>query len=214
MIEEAKNNKAAGEDEIPYEFLKNLGPHAKEALLHLYQRCWQGEDIPTKWRTAIIRPLLKDGKDPKLTVSFRPISLTSCVGKILEKIITDRLMYVVEKNGVLNDNQAGFRQGRCTTDQVLKLVQRATNQFHATDNEHSARTIVTFFDYEKAYDKVWRDGLITKMLDMEIPHRFVSYVRHFLSGRKTTVEVNGARCPKFRLDEGLPQGSSISPCCS
>ena len=211
VIEEAKNNKAAGEDEIPYEFLKNLGPHAKEALLHLYQRCWQGEDIPTKWRTAIIRPLLKDGKDPKLTVSFRPISLTSCVGKILEKIITDRLMYVLEKNGVLNDNQAGFRQGRCTTDQVLKLVQRATDQFHAADNEHSARTIVTFFDYEKAYDKVWRDGLITKMLDMEIPHRFVSYVRHFLSGRKTTVEVNGARCPKFRLDEGLPQGSSISP---
>ena len=49
------------------------------------------------------------------------------------------------------------------------------------------------------------------MLDMKIPHRFVSYVRHFLSGRKTAVEVICARCPKFRLDEGLPQGSSISP---
>jgi len=211
VIDEAKNNKAAGEDDIPYEFLKHLGPRTKEALLYLYQRVWEGGEIPTKWRTAIIHPMLKDGKDPKLTVSFRPISLTSCVGKVLEKIVADRLMYVLEKKGALNDSQAGFRQGRCTTDQVLKLVQQATDQFHTADAKHSSRTIATFFDYEKAYDKVWRDGLITKMLDLGIPQRFIKYVRHFLSGRKTQVEVNGARSPWFRLDEGLPQGSAISP---
>ena len=75
---------AAGDDDIPYELLKHLGPHAKEILLHMFERVWQGEELPLKWRTAVIRPLLKDGKDPKLTVSFRPISLTSCLGKLLE----------------------------------------------------------------------------------------------------------------------------------
>ena len=209
VLDEAKMNKAAGDDDIPYELLKNLGAHAKKVLLHMYERVWQGEELPPKWRTAIIRPLLKDGKDPKLTVSFRPISLTSCVGKILEKMIADRLMYTLENRGLLNDNQAGFRQGRCTTDQVLKLVQHATDQIQ--NAEESSKTIAAFFDYEKAYDKVWRDGLITKMLDMKIPMRFVKYVRHFLSGRKTWVEVNGVRSKEFRLDEGLPQGSSISP---
>lgn len=208
-IDEAKMNKAAGDDDMPYEFLKHLGRHAMKILLHMYQRCWQGEEIPVKWRTAIIRPLLKDGKDAKLTVSFRPISLTSCVGKILEKIIADRLTYVLEARGVLNDNQAGFRQGRCTTDQILKLIQEATDQIQS--KEGSPRTIAAFFDYEKAFDKVWRDGLISKMLDMDIPPLFIRYVRHFLSGRKTKVEVNGVRSAEFRLDEGLPQGSSISP---
>ena len=75
----------------------------------------------------------------------------------------------------------------------------------------NTRTITTFFDYEKAYDKVWRDGLIHKMLKMNLPGRFVNYTRHFLSGRKTTVEVNGTKSKSFRLNQGLPQGSSISP---
>ena len=209
VIDEAKNNKAAGEDDIPYELIKNLGPKAKELLLHIYNRCWEGEGIPPKWRTAIIKPLLKDGKDPKQTASYRPISLTSCLGKLLEKIIGDRLVHVLEQRGLLNDNQAGFRPGRCTTDQILKLVQQATDQMHASPG--NTRTITTFFDYEKAYDKVWRDGLIHKMLKMNLPGRFVNYTRHFLSGRKTTVEVNGTKSKSFRLNQGLPQGSSISP---
>ena len=65
VIYEASNNKAEGEDRIPYEFLKRLGPKAKEMVLHRFNKCWSGEGIPTKWRTAIIMPLLKDGKDPK-----------------------------------------------------------------------------------------------------------------------------------------------------
>ena len=78
-----------------------------------------------------------------------------------------------------------------TTDQVLKLVQQASDQLHAkADN---TRTFAAFFDYEKAYDKVWRDGLIHKMLEMEIPMKFIRYTRHFLSGRNTRVEVNGRR---------------------
>ena len=206
----ASTNKASGDDDIPYELIQHLGPIAKEFLLHIYQRCWRGEGIPSKWRTAVIKTLLKDGKDPKKTTSYRPISLTSCLGKILERIIADRLIYLLETRKVLNPNQAGFRQGRCTTDQILKLVQDATDNIHSPRHE-SQRTVVCFFDYEKAYDKVWRDGLISKMLDLDIPPRFVKYVRHFLSGRNTWVEVNNKRSKKFVLKEGLPQGSCISP---
>jgi len=208
-IEESKKGKAAGEDDIPYEMLQNLGPKAKRFLVHLYNEVWKGKELPKAWRTAIIKPLLKDGKDPKETVSYRPISLTSCVGKILERIVADRLMYILECRGVINDNQAGFRQNRATTDQVLKLIQSASDQLHSTAQNKS--TICTFFDYEKAYDKVWRDGLMHKMVEMGVPGRFLRYVRHFLSGRVTTAMVNGVKSKKFRLNEGLPQGSCISP---
>ena len=72
-------------------------------------------------------------------------------------------------------------------------------------------TVVTFFDFEKAYDKVWRDGLLYKMMKLGIPYKFIKYTRHFLSARKTRVEVNGCKSSNFYLNEGLPQGSAISP---
>ena len=208
-IDESANNKAAGEDDVPYEFLKHLGPKARNMLLHIYQRVWRGERIPRKWLTAVIKPLLKDGKDPKETASYRPISLTSCPGKILEKIIANRLIYLLENRKLLTNNQAGFRPNRCTTDQVLKLTQDATDQIQSKTN--SNRTVVAFFDYAKAYDKVWRDGLLEKMNLMNIPMRYIRYVKCFLSQRKTCVEVNNTRCKQFLLKNGLPQGSSISP---
>ena len=209
VIEEAGNNKAAGTDDIPYELIKHLGPKARQMLLYIFNQCWAGEELPSNWLTALIKPLLKDGKDPKETKSYRPISLTSCLGKLLEKIIADRLTFILEDRGLLADSQAGFRQNRCTVDQVLKMTQDATDQMHRKGTESS--TIVTFFDYEKAYDKVWRLGLIHKMQTMGIPDRFIKYTRNFLMSRKTAVEVNGSRSKSFILKEGLPQGSAISP---
>ena len=208
VIKQVHNNKAAGMDDVPYEMMKHLGPRAMEMLVNICQRCWRGEGIPKAWRNALIKPLLKEGKDARETVSYRPISLTSCMGKILEKVVANRLIYVLEERNLLNPNQAGFRPARSTTDQVWKLVQSASDNIHESSRK---RTVVTFFDYEKAYDKVWRDGLLSKMDDLEIPQRFKTYVMHFLSGRKTRVEVNNTKSKEFTLKEGLPQGSSISP---
>ena len=98
-------------------------------LLHIYNRIWKGDDLPTMWKTAVIKPLLKDGK-----------------------VIAERLTYILESKGLLTNNQAGFRQNRCTTDQVLTFIQNVTNQIHRKGGESS--TFTTFFDHEKAYDKV------------------------------------------------------------
>ena len=103
------------------------------------------------------------------------------MGKLLEKIIADRLLYILEVRNLINNNQAGFRPNRCTTDQVLKLVQQASDQLHKKSGD--TRLMTTFFDYEKAYDKVWRDGLLYKMETLNIPARFirlgVGYTSHF-----------------------------------
>ena len=190
--------------------MKALGERAKDYILALFNKIWEGDEIPQKWRTATIKPLLKDGKDPALPSSYRPISLTACLGKILEKIVANRLSYFLEVNKKINENQAGFRSERCTADQVLKLVQMASDKIQGEKKNGNA-TIVTFFDFEKAYDKVWRDGLLHKMIGLDIPYRFIKYTRHFLSARRTKVEVNRTRSRNFWLSEGLPQGSAISP---
>ena len=75
-------------------------------MLHLYNRIWSGEGVPTRWRRQLIKPLLKEGKDPKQTISYRPISLISCLGKILERMIADRLIYILETKNLLNDKLA------------------------------------------------------------------------------------------------------------
>ena len=64
-IDGCKNSKAAGEDEIPYEFLKHMGPKAKKFLLLIYNKVWKGKELPKEWRKAIIKPQLKEGKDPR-----------------------------------------------------------------------------------------------------------------------------------------------------
>ena len=208
-LKETDSNKAAGEDRIPYEFLTHLGPKAKLMLLTLYNKCWEGDELPRGWLSAVLKPLLKDGKDAKLTKSYRPISLTSCMGKLLEKIVAARLSYILEQRGLLNDAQAGFRQNRSTSDQVLRLTQSATDQFHQREGGHA--TIATFYDCEKAFDKVWREGLLFKMQQLDLPHQYIRYVRSFLSGRKAKVEVNNVIGKSIQLNQGLPQGSAISP---
>ena len=209
-IKDTDKGKAAGEDDIPNDFIHALGPKARKYMLHMFNRIWKGEEIPHKWRTAVIKPLLKEDKDPSQTSSYRPIALTSCLGKVMEKIVADRMNNYLEKNGLLNQHQAGFRSERCTTDQVLKLVQMATDTMQNKDEEGAA-TLITFFDFAKAYDKVWREGLLHKMIELGLPYRFVKYTRLFLSARKTSVEVNGVRSDTKYLNEGLPQGSAISP---
>ena len=208
-IKELKPGKAAGKDTIPNEFIQNLGVKAREMLLNIYNRIWNGEDIPYEWLKAVIRPLLKDGKEPKYTTSWRPISLIACLGKVMEKLVADRLLHWMEKQNKISPNQAGFRPNWCTTDQALKLVQSATDQFHHKGENN--RTFAAFFDYAKAYDKVWRDGLISKMLKLSIPGRFIRFTRQFLANRHTQVEINGERSDGFFLKQGLPQGSAISP---
>ena len=209
-INNAKNNKAPGDDDIPYELIKNLGNGAKRLILHMYNAIWRGKPIPQAWRTAVIKPLLKDGKDPETPESYRPISLTDCLGKILEKVIADRLSAYMEEKELFNECQAGFRQERCTADQVWKLVQKATDKLQSR-RDNGLATIVTFFDFERAYDKVWREGLIAKMIKLELPYSFIRYTRSFFSCRRTSVEINGTRSKEFYLNEGLPQGSAISP---
>jgi len=179
-----------------------MHPHHTLARLRLREELAQGAGI---WCL-----LLKDGKVPVKPESYRPISLTACLGKVLEKIIATRLLDFLEKKNILNPFQAGFRSENCTTDQIMKLVQMAADTIQGKP-KGSASTIVTFFDFMRAFDKVWRDCLIWKIVDMGIPYSFVKYTRLFLSARKTKVRVNGEASDPFFLNEGLPQGSAISP---
>ena len=87
------------------------------------QKIWETGIVPSLWKKAIVVPVLKAGKDPTSTASYRPISLTSMVGKSTERIINTRLNWLLETNDVVANKQAGFRIHRSTSEHTAKFSQ-------------------------------------------------------------------------------------------
>ena len=202
-----KAGKAGGPDGVAPDLLKHLSLSTQKELLSILNASWTTGWCPPAWRTATIVPFLKKEKDPQAVSSYRPIALTSTIGKLLERLIVKRLSWWLEVKSLLSPWQAGFRKRRCTTDQCLRLYQFVSDGFHSTNKE---RTVLMLFDYSKAYDTVWRTGLLQKMLDIGIPLRFVQWTTAWLTNRIARVQLNGVtgRCRTFK--EGLPQGSVLS----
>ena len=201
-----KSGKAAGPDKITNEMLKNLSTKGKAVLLRLLNQSWSEGFCPGSWKMGEIIPLPKPGKDHQLTGSYRPINLLSVIGKLLERIVKARLEYFLESNNKLDPSQAGFRKGRSTVEQVGRLTQSIYDGF-----EDGMRTLAVYVDFSKAYDKVWRNKLFAKMGEMEIPGCYAKWVQALLSERNSYVNWYGAKSNKRRFDNGVPQGSVISP---
>ena len=161
--------------------------------------------MPKEWLTAKIVPILKQGKTAGKPKSYRPISLTSCVGKLAERMVNNRLYWWLEKNKILNDSQAGFRKGCRTEDQLFRLVQNTIDGF-----QKKRHTSAVFIDLQQAYDRVWRKGLILKMTKMGITGNMLKWIQAFLKERTITTEIDVISSSKRTLEEGLPQGSALS----
>lgn len=114
-IKSAKNT-SPGKDRVCYVMLKHLGKRSLVKLLELFNKVWKEGKLPSEWKEAVVIPIRKLGKDPTNPMSYRPIALTSNLCKIMEKMITDRLSYELEKRGLLTSCQSGFRKGRNTMD--------------------------------------------------------------------------------------------------
>lgn len=110
---------ASGPDEIHYQMLKHLPLSSKELLLSIFNNIYNTGYFPQQWRDAIIIPIHKSGKDSTKPENYRPIALTSCICKTMERLVNTRLVWYLEANGLITKYQAGFRKTRSTEDQLV-----------------------------------------------------------------------------------------------
>ena len=199
-------NTAPGEDNITYTMIERLDTENKSKILRLFNDIWTKGIMPQQWRNSIIIPILKNGKNKHDKNSYRPISLTSVLSKIMEKIIKERLMYKLEAESKVYNNQTGFKKNHSTYDSILRLESEIKGNLL-----ENTFTVAVFLDIEKAYDTVWIDGLKAKLEKINIKGRLLKFLHNFLTNRTFNVKYKETFSEKKNMKYGLPQGTILSP---
>ena len=128
------------------------------------------------------------GGDTSNIKNFRPISLLSCPSKLLERLIYNRMVPFLEENHILGDQQFGFRKGRSTTDQLLELYD---SMLQSLDKQQVKK--ILFVDVSKAFDRVWRKGLIHKLKKIGIRGELLNWLESYLRDRIQRCVIRGKK---------------------
>ena len=153
-IQKAKP-RAPGPDGIHNNLLKHLPEDTLKILKEILNNIWISGDFPPQWRATTVIPIPKPNKDHTNPLSYRPIALTSCLCKVLERMINTRFIWYLEKYGILDKSQCGFRKHRSTTDHLVSLERYVRDAF-----AQKQQAVGLFFDLEWAYETTWQYGII------------------------------------------------------
>lgn len=193
-----------GFDQIPYScFCADWAPW-NHGLLDFFNLCLCWGVIPTSWKHGVVVPLPKPG-DPRRFESWRPITLLSCMSKFFERMLLPRLC--AQLNPTISDAQAGFRFG--ADEQAWLLLE--TLRLRRLLPRGRRRTIVAFVDIRKAYDTVWRDGLLYKLWQRGIRGNVWRIMHAFLDGTSARARVRGRTSRLWYESNGVRQGAILSP---
>ena len=199
------NNSAPGVDQIHYQILRHLPVETKKIFIDLINEYWNKGDFPPSWREALIIPIPKPGKDPLKAINYRPIALTSCMCKVVERMVNERLIWYLEKHGLLSPYQSGFRAHRGTIDHLVRLETFIRNAF--VQGHH---VVAVFFDLQKAYDTTWKYGILKDLHDLGLRGNLPIFISNFLDDRTFQVLYSTTLSDTFTQEEGVPQGAILS----
>lgn len=194
-----------GSDEIPAIFLQKCISTLKVPLANIMNDSIDKGIVPDDWKNATVVPIYKSGNkhDP---VNYRPISLTSNVCKIMEKIITHEITQFMIANKVIPESQHGFLPKRSVVTNLLTSVNQWT-----TWHDRGEPTDVIYLDYAKAFDKVPHKRLLLKLEHLGIRGKLLTWIENFLTSRRCCVRVKNQLSDSYPMTSGVPQGSVLGP---
>jgi len=205
-IDELSSNASAGPDGIPAILLKKCRDALSKPLEILWSKSLETGEIPDVFKLAFVCPLLKPGAHRSTPSSYRPVSLTSHLVKTFERVLKKTLQNHLEVSQKINNSQHGFRRRRsCLT----QLLQHYENVLKGLENGENVDTI--YLDFSKAFDKVDKGILCSKMKKMGIQGKLGEWIFNFLSSRKQIILANGEKSSASDVKSGVPQGTVLGP---
>ena len=204
-IKSCRNSKAFGPDKLSIFHLKHLGPRAIEYITALFNLSVTACQIPAIWKSSLIIPIPKPGKDTSVGTSYRPISLLCPAAKVLESLI----LPTIKKYLHPAPDQHGFRPDHSNTSALLQMTTDIAMGFN--QRKPPARTICIAVDLSSAFDIVCHNTLLSKINRSELTPATSRWLSCYLRGRPTKTCFRGVKSTSRKVDTGVMQGSKLSP---
>ena len=197
-ISEMNENSSAGPDDIPSLFLIKTKETISTPLRIILRMSLDEGVIPEIYKLANITPIHKGGVKTK-PEQYRPVSLTSHIMKVFERVMKNHILLHLTSNNLINEHQHGFVPGRSTQSQLLVHFRDIYEAM-----EEGVRMDSIFLDFSKAFDKVDHSILLKKVAAHGIKGKIGNWIREFLSNRKFTVIANGKMSEQEDVLSGVP----------
>ena len=183
-----------------------LGAHALSSILpDMINKCFIRGYFPDCLKLAKVTPIFKEGRS-EMCCNWRPISITSCTSKLIEKLVKKRLLSFLSKNKILTDFQFGYRKDHSTTHAILNISDNILNNF-----DKKIHTASIFLDLSKGFDCVDHNILLRKLKHYGIRGIAFNFFKSYLTNRQQQTLVNGVLSDFLTVLCGVPQGSVLGP---
>ncbi|KAM7299552.1 hypothetical protein ISCGN_020118 [Ixodes scapularis] len=205
-IGKLRSSSAPGPDHISNRALRNLDDLPITAITDFLNTCWRTGELPGSWKHAKVILIPKTNK-PLAIEHLRPISLTSCLGKLMEHVILARLTTYMNDREQFPHTMIGFRTGLSTQDILLQLSEQIIKQ----PSGLNTAAILTL-DLTKAFDNVAHEAIMSGLGSVNPGEKTYSYIRNFLSNRTAAIHLDNLVSDTFPPgSQGTPQGAVLSP---